>query len=78
MIALFLRGKGDTFDSKVIALGATPCKSNFCWTRIQDIGYLFTSTIDGLHGMASKCVDTAGIAIFRREVRYHSIQDARI
>ena len=78
MIAFFLRGKSDPFNSQVITFRATACERDFCWAAIQEISYLLTSTINGLHGVTPKGVDAAGVAIFSCEVRQHSVQHSCI
>src|SRR5947209_8191247 len=78
MAALFLRGKGDAFDGQIIAFGATAHKGDLSRSASKNIGYLFASAVDGLHGMATQGVDTAGIAVFGCKVRKHDVQYAWI
>ena len=78
MIAFFLRGKGHALDRQVIAFGAAACKGDLCRAAIQNLGYLFTGTIDSLHGVTTKSINAAGIAILCRQIRYHGIQHTLI
>src|SRR5581483_2953615 len=78
VLALLLGSEGHALDRQIIALGTAADKGNFRWPRMNRFRYLFARTINGLHGIATKRIDAAGIAIFGGQIGHHSIQHAPV
>src|SRR3984893_7685305 len=78
VIALFLGGKSDALDGKVITFGAAARKCYLGWTTAQYFSHLFTRAINGLHCVATQRIDAARIAILGCEKGQHNIQHTRV
>jgi len=67
---------GEVFESGVVGLGAAACEDDFFRRfRVNEVGDLFTSAVNGLAGFFAIAVAGGGVVVVVTKPRQHGIQD---